>query len=95
MGQVGRFPSSSTIEDRVKTNVDAIMRYQGLSQLEVGRRIGMKRSSVQAKIRRTTKFTIDELVEVAHALDVPITLLLAEPHAALRWIIDRDEKRAG
>jgi transcriptional regulator with XRE-family HTH domain len=65
----------TTIGERIK---DA-RRAQGLTQEELGERVGLNRLAVQNMERGTRKVAAEESLVLAHALGVRVGVLLGEP----------------
>lgn len=57
-------------------NIRAEMARRGISQTTLAAAVGMSQFSISSRIRGVTAWTLDELVAVADALDVPLEVIL-------------------
>ena len=58
-------------------NVRAEMARRGVTQMTLARKIGLSQAAVSARLKGKTPFDINELVQIAVALDVPLDALIA------------------
>ena len=58
-------------------NVRAEMAPRGVTQMTLARKIGLSQAAVSARLKGKTPFDINELVQIAVALDVPLDALIA------------------
>lgn len=57
-------------------NVRAEMARCGVTQMTLARKIGISQPAISARIKGRTPFDINELVQIAAVLDVPLERLL-------------------
>jgi transcriptional regulator with XRE-family HTH domain len=67
---------TTTPTHQLARNVRGEMARKGFTQARVGAALGVTQSSVSARLRGKASFSIDELVTLAHLLDVPLDRLL-------------------
>ena len=83
---------SMNIRRLIGDNIRAFRELNGLSQEELGDIAGMNRVYIGAVERGERNITIDNLSELAEALQVPLPILLTE--GASRWVRPRNVKVA-
>ena len=64
---------------RVSGEVRAWMARRGVKQQEIAERLGITQPSLSMRLRGRTRWTINDLVLVAEALNVPVSTLLTPP----------------
>lgn len=57
-------------------NVRAEMARRGLSQAALAKRLGVSQTAISKRLRGETPLDINELLQIAGALDVPLDVLL-------------------
>jgi transcriptional regulator with XRE-family HTH domain len=78
--------------DQVTTIVRILCAYRGITPAELGLEIGMSRQTMSNKMRCHTRFTLEEVVAMADALDVDAKVWFAEPDQALDYLKPRPKK---
>lgn len=66
----------------VAAEVRAAIARAGLTQSEVARRADIAANTLSAKIRGIRGFSVDELIRIAHALDIEPSSLIPSAQAA-------------
>jgi transcriptional regulator with XRE-family HTH domain len=78
--------------DQVTTIVRILCAYRGITPAELGLEIGMSRQTMSNKMRCHTRFTLEEVVALADALDVDPKVWFAEPDQALEYLKPQSPK---
>lgn len=58
------------------------MARRSMSQTQIAERLGISQPAVSARLLGRTPFDINELVEIAKVLDVPVSTLIGEKASA-------------
>lgn len=76
--------ADSEIEDRICLNLRTLMKLRSMSAADLGKELGMRRSTVYAKLAGDHKFSIGEIYRAARVLDVPIDALMGDLDARIK-----------
>ena len=60
----------------------------GVTDVELGRRLGVSRQAAHARRTGRTAMTAADMIELAEALDIDPALFLGQPSDALRWLVE-------
>ena len=86
-----RVLSAARSGDRVPETLRALSRHYGLTDTDVERLTGVKRTSVRNKFRGGTPCTASELAVFAALFGVPIDCLYAGKTEVIRWLLDNPD----
>lgn len=75
-------------EDRARLVLRHVMGYRGMTGAELGRRVGVTRETVSAKMKGSSILSISDLHRFAEALDIEPQVFFLEPDDAVRWVLD-------
>lgn len=64
-------------------NIRAEMARRGVSQVELSTQLDLSQSQLSKRLRGDVPLDVDELVKIAEALDVPLSVLLPAGQAAV------------
>lgn len=64
------------------------MAVSGVSDAELGRRLGVSRQAAHARRTGRMTMTLPDIMEAAEALDVDPSIFLGPPSAALMWLAE-------
>ena len=68
---------NNTIRDKVAAEVRATQGRANISAAELSRETGISKAALHRKLRGETSFSIEEIIAVARACDVPVGSLIA------------------
>lgn len=80
--------SPTDAEANVRKNVRTFLAVKGMTSADLARHLGMATSRCSERMTGKVRFTIAELWDIAHFLDVPVELFFLDPEEALfrsRW----------
>ncbi len=69
----------------------AAKRARDLSDQKIADALGMKRSTLNAKLRRRNPLTIDDLAHLCEVLQVPVEVVVLGEAAVYRWLADHPD----
>lgn len=80
---------TTTTERPITATLATVMHTLNVSDSELGRRIDRKPQWVQARRSGGTPIRVQELVTMADAMGIPVSVLTMRRSDALRWIADQ------
>lgn len=97
MGTVPGMSMLRAVEDdpdeRVRTVVRMLLGMHRMSEVELGRRLGLARTPIYNRMQGRTAFTVAEVIKMADLFDVPAEVFLAGPRALIAGVVTPRKSR--
>ena len=78
--------SALSPDQAIGMTVNQVMFTQGVTRAELGRRVGISSSSVSMKLRGQVGWSLEDIFDVAEALDLEISAILPSRNADGSWV---------